>query len=181
MSVLRLLLPQIILIQASKSVPPGSYALTILTHDVYFDQYRVDVLPDETVEVRPYPPGTPFEPPAPVKVAHPITFTPRHVYDYYTPPPNFNIAGMLSSPMVLIMIAGGAMMLATPYLMNQIDMEEFQKENPKLAEAMNRRDIRGRFITHPSLDAMMNEPVQNTQGSTSTPSASKAKGKGKKR
>jgi len=37
-------------------------------------------------------------------------------YEYFTPKESFNLKGMLSNPMMLIMIFGGVLMLATPYI-----------------------------------------------------------------
>jgi hypothetical protein len=36
--------------------------------------------------------------------------------NYFVPPEAFNIVGMLSSPMMIMMLVGGGMMLALPYM-----------------------------------------------------------------
>jgi len=42
---------------------------------------------------------------------------PREKQNYFIPPESFNLGGMLSNPMMLLMVGGAGMMLAMPYLM----------------------------------------------------------------
>lgn len=79
-------------------------------------QLRLDVK-NSTSEVRPYVPGTPLNPPSPVLLPYPVVLIPREKSVYFVPPETFNLIAMMSNPMMLLMVLGGGMMLATPYLM----------------------------------------------------------------
>lgn len=68
-------------------------------------------------EVRPYVPGTPLDPPTAVLLPYPVKLAAKQKNVYFTPPESFNLAAMLSNPMILLMVFGGGMMLAMPYLM----------------------------------------------------------------
>jgi hypothetical protein len=70
-----------------------------------------------TVEVRPYIPGTPLNPPSTVLLSYPISLAAKEKANYFVPPESFNLAGMLANPMMLLMVFGGALMLAMPYIM----------------------------------------------------------------
>jgi ER membrane protein complex subunit 7 len=61
--------------------------------------------------------GTPLNPPSPVKLPYPIKLVPRERKDYFVPHQSFNVLQMLQNPMMLIMVFGGLMMLAMPYIM----------------------------------------------------------------
>ena len=114
-------------------VPNGTYILSLISHDYFFNQVsfylndrfpaltyifqlRLDVK-NSTVEVRLYTPGTPLNPPSPVPLPYPIVLIPREKSVYFVPPETFNLVGMMSNPMMLLMVLGGGMMLAMPYLM----------------------------------------------------------------
>ena len=83
-----------------------------------FLQLRLDVT-NSTLEVlvRPYVPGTPLNPPSPVLLPYPVVLIPREKSVYFVPPETFNLVTMMSNPMMLLMVLGGGMMLAMPYLM----------------------------------------------------------------
>ncbi len=57
-----------------------------------------------------------MQPPSSILLPYPALFTPRDRYVYFAPPESFNLAGMLSNPMMLLMVGGAGMMLAMPYL-----------------------------------------------------------------
>lgn len=80
-------------------------------------QLRLDVTNESTVEVRPYVPGTPLNPPSSILLSHPIKLSAHQKFNYFIPRESFNIMGMLKSPMILIMIFGGGLVLGMPYLM----------------------------------------------------------------
>jgi hypothetical protein len=127
---------------SSPNVPEGTYVLSLTAHDHAFEQvrslppplpphspthrtssarqFRIDV-PAATdgalPTVRPYIPGTPLSPPAPVALPYPLTLGARRRNDYFVPPQAFDALGMLQSPMVLMMLGVGVMAIATPYLM----------------------------------------------------------------
>jgi hypothetical protein len=67
--------------------------------------------------VRPYTVGTPLNPPSPVKLPHPVKLVPRQRKSYFVPHQSFDIMQMFQNPMMLIMVFGGLMMLAMPYIM----------------------------------------------------------------
>lgn len=69
------------------------------------------------VEVHPYVPGTPFNPPSAVVLPYPIVVTPKEQHVFFIPREGFNLGGMLANPMMLMMIGLGAFMLAMPYIM----------------------------------------------------------------
>lgn len=123
-------------------------------------QFRIDVLEESDPEVRPYIPATPLNPPSPVLLAYPIELIPKQALSYFVPPESFNLLGMLQSPMTLLMIFGGAMMLAMPYMMKNMDpesLEEFKEQQAKVSKmqsAVANGDLRsGRvllFHAHPA-------------------------------
>lgn len=123
-------------------VPPGTYLLSVVSKNYAFDQFRIDVLND-TVQVRPCPPGTPLNPPSNVLLPYPIVLIPRQKHVYFIPRETFNLIGMLSNPMMLMMIAAAAMMFATPYLMKNMDpevLEEFKAQQAKMHHSIAGKD-----------------------------------------
>ncbi|RXW18246.1 hypothetical protein EST38_g7611 [Candolleomyces aberdarensis] len=122
----------------SRDVPIGTYILSVITHDHTFDQLRVDVLDSESspVEVRPYIAGTPLDPPSTVLLPYPITLSAKDKFSYFSPPESFNILGMLTNPMVMMMVVGGIMMFTMPYLMENLDpgaLEELKGQQSRVA------------------------------------------------
>lgn len=124
-------------------VPAGTYLMSVNSHDYVFDQLRIDVVKAQdsstdfqAVEVRPYIAGTPLDPPSTITLPYPITLSVKHKFGYFTPVESFNILSMLSSPMTLMMVFGAVMMIATPYMLKNMDpemMEDFKKEQAKMA------------------------------------------------
>ncbi|TFY66191.1 hypothetical protein EVG20_g4902 [Dentipellis fragilis] len=138
-------------------VAPGTYLLSVVSHDHHFDQVmspthlhwtilipafffklRIDVPSEAELvpEVRPYVPGTPMNPASKVKMPHPIKLIPRLRNNYFVPKQSFNLVGMFQNPMMLMMVFAGAMMLGTPYLMKNMDpemVEEFKHNQAKMA------------------------------------------------
>ena len=116
-------------------VPTGVYLLSVISPDYSFDQVgitnvyhvmcghhssqlRIDVLDSETKpEVRPYVAGTPLNPPSTILLSYPIKLVPRQKHVYFMPPESFNLMAMFSNPMMLIMVFGGIMVFAMPYIM----------------------------------------------------------------
>jgi len=82
-------------------------------------QLRVDVPPEleSPLEVRPYAIGTPLNPPSSIKLLYPVKLVPRQRNNYFIPHQSFSIMLMFQNPMMLIMVFGGLMMLAMPYIM----------------------------------------------------------------
>ncbi|GLB36326.1 putative protein of unknown function (DUF2012) [Lyophyllum shimeji] len=122
-------------------VPTGTYLLSVVSPDYSFDQLRVDVVDSVPApEIRPYVAGTPLNPFSTILLPYPITLTPRQKHAYFAPHESFNLVAMLSNPMMLMMIVGGAMMLAMPYLMKNMDpeaMEEFKEQHAKVSGFQN--------------------------------------------
>ena len=76
------------------------------------------MLESETLpEVRPYIPGTPFSPTSPVALPYPIVLSAVHKLDFYTAHEGFNVVAMFRNPMMMMMLIGGAMVFAMPYIM----------------------------------------------------------------
>jgi ER membrane protein complex subunit 7 len=115
-------------------VLPGTYILSLLSHDHSFDhvcptflilsgthqtyQVRIDVSPSEPLpEVRSYVFGTPLLTTSSVSLPYPVVLIPRHENKYFSPRDSFNLLGMFQSPMMMIMALTGGMMLAMPYIM----------------------------------------------------------------
>lgn len=93
------------------------------SHTLLPSQLRIDVSQSSDVpEVRPYIPGTPLNPPSPLQLLYPIKLTPRHRNNFFVPPQSFNALGMLQNPMMLMMVFGGGMMLAMPYLVVRLPL-----------------------------------------------------------
>ncbi|KAI0257501.1 hypothetical protein BJV78DRAFT_1272479 [Lactifluus subvellereus] len=91
-------------------VAAGTYILSVVSRDHVFDKLRVDVPPEpkSPPEVHAYTIGTPLNPLSP---------------DYFVPHQSFNVLQMFQNPMMLIMVFGGLMMLAMPYIMKNVDPE----------------------------------------------------------
>ena len=58
-----------------------------------------------------------MNPPSNVLLAYPLSITAKEKYVYFLPRQSFNLGGMLSNPMMLLMIGCGAMVLLMPYIM----------------------------------------------------------------
>ncbi|ETW87434.1 hypothetical protein HETIRDRAFT_99784 [Heterobasidion irregulare TC 32-1] len=119
------------------SVEPGTYILSVVSHNHQFDKFRIDIpTQSSTPEVRAYAPGTPLNPPSSIKLSYPILITPRGQNAYFVPPQSFNLLGMFQNPMMLMMVFGGVMMLSMPYLLKSMDPEmvqEFKENQAKLS------------------------------------------------
>jgi len=120
-------------------VATGTYILSVVSHDHVFDKFRVDVPPEpeSSPEVRPYTVGTPLNPPSPVKLPHPVKLVPRQRKSYFVPHQSFNVMQMFQNPMMLIMVFGGVMMLAMPYITKNLDPEVLQEAQQNQARVRN--------------------------------------------
>jgi len=123
-------------------VEAGTYILSVMSRDHFFDKLRVDVPPDpkSPPEIRAYTVGSPLNPPSPVELRYPIKLVPRQGKDYFVPHQSFNVLQILQNPMMLMMVFGGAMMLAMPYIMKTMDpevLQEAQKSQAKIGALRN--------------------------------------------
>ncbi|KAF4572755.1 hypothetical protein EYR40_004163 [Pleurotus pulmonarius] len=123
-------------------VPAGTYVLSVLTHDFVFDQLRVDILntTPPAVEVHPYIPGTPLNPPSSVILPHPISLVARQKHDYFVAHESFSLLAMFKNPMMMIMLVTAVMAIGTPYLMKNMDpeaLEEMRASQAKIASAQS--------------------------------------------
>ncbi|EKM60981.1 uncharacterized protein PHACADRAFT_180137 [Phanerochaete carnosa HHB-10118-sp] len=108
-------------------VPPGIYILSIISHDHVFDKLRVDVLETDTLpEVHPYVPGTPLSSSTTVTLPYPIRLSAAQRLNYYAERQGFNLLGMLNNPMMMMMLVGGGLVFAMPYIMKSLDPEALQ-------------------------------------------------------
>jgi len=151
------------------NVPAGTYILSVLSPSFSFDGLRIDVQHD-VAEIRPYAPGTPLEPASTVTLSHPIILTPRHKHVFFIPRDSFNLLGMLANPMMLMMIAGGGMVFAMPYLTKNMDpesMEELKAQQAKLHSAMSTGDIKAGFSALMSDEQLVNKPAPATPATKS--------------
>ncbi|KAJ7783472.1 hypothetical protein DFH07DRAFT_787901 [Mycena maculata] len=115
-------------------VPAGTYILSVLSHDYIFDELRIDVL-DSAFEARPYPVGTPLNPPSSILLPQ-ISLTPRSKHVYFVPIDSFNLVAMFQNPMMLMLLVGGVMVVSMPYLMKNMDpetMKEFKEQQAKMS------------------------------------------------
>ncbi|KAI0732320.1 hypothetical protein C8Q72DRAFT_142763 [Fomitopsis betulina] len=150
-------------------VPPGTYLLSVVSHDYHFDKLRVDVFETESLpEVRPYILGTPLSPPSTISLPYPILLSPRHKNDYFVERQSFNLMGMFQSPMMLMMLVMGGMMLAMPYIMKTMDPEALQDFNKRQARigalqgSLQSGDLSG------GLSALMNSGPEESSTTTGT-------------
>ncbi|PAV15814.1 secreted salivary [Pyrrhoderma noxium] len=151
------------------SVPEGSYILSVLSHDLIFDNLRVDISqpsspsvstpdsPDSTtktcISVRPYIPGTPHNPPSTISLPYPLLISARQNVKkmYFSELQSFgkNALGMIQSPMVLMMVVMGVLVVGLPYLIKNMDPElakEFNERQARVSgiqNAMQSGDLRG--------------------------------------
>ncbi|KAI0004279.1 hypothetical protein BJV74DRAFT_881429 [Russula compacta] len=128
-------------------VPAGTYVVSVVSRHYAFDKLRVDVSaePESLPEVRPYMIGTPLNPPSPIELPYPIKFVPRQRKSYFVPPQSFSIVQMLQNPMMLIMVFGGVMMLAMPYITKNLDpeiLQEAQQNQARLRSALQSGDLK---------------------------------------
>ncbi|KAJ2914242.1 hypothetical protein MD484_g6176, partial [Candolleomyces efflorescens] len=166
----------------SPDVPVGTYILSVVTHDYTFDQLRIDVLDSESspLEVRPYIVGTPLDPPSTVLLPYPITLSAKDQFSYFSPPESFNIVGMLTNPMAMMMVFGAVMMFSTPYLMKNLDpeaLEELKEQQSKVAGVQS-AFASGDFKSGVSAIMSGGEPSENVSSNARTPQKSS---KGSKR
>lgn len=119
-------------------VPAGTYILSVIAHDHTFDKLRIDVFETESLpEVRPYIPGTPLSPASTVTLPYPIVLPARQKNDYFIPRQSFNVVGMFQSPMMLMMLGMGVMVIAMPYLMKNMDPDTLKDFNKRQARIGN--------------------------------------------
>ncbi|KAH9946691.1 hypothetical protein B0H21DRAFT_822606 [Amylocystis lapponica] len=169
-------------------VPAGTYVLSVLARDFGFEKLRIDVFESESLpEVRPYIPGTPLSPAAPVTLPYPIVLHARQRNDYFVPPESFNVLGMLQNPMMLMMLGVGAMVLLMPYLMKNMDpeaLQDFKERQARMSSiqsSLQSGDIKSGFS---ALISAGDEPKALTSGMAKQATTSGVKnrsGKNKRR
>ncbi|EIW64742.1 uncharacterized protein TRAVEDRAFT_33498 [Trametes versicolor FP-101664 SS1] len=169
-------------------VPAGTYVLSVLAHDHFFEQMRVDIYESDTLpEVRPYFPGTPLSPAAPATLPYPLVLSARGRYDYFVPRESFNVIAMFKNPMMMMMLGAGVLVLLMPTLMKNMDpevMEEFKERHAKmtnLQSSLQSGDLASGFS---QLLASGDEPKAAASGPSKGASSGGAKqrsGKGKRR
>jgi len=140
--------------------PDGTYILSIESHDYAFDQYRIDVNQSSIspVEVRPHSLGISMNPPSEVTLFYPLSIAAKEKFVYFLPRESFNLGGMLSSPMMLAMIACGVLVLAMPYIMKNMDpetLEEFKREQAR----MSRKIYQGNTTSDSTVSSAVEEKV----------------------
>ncbi|KAJ3933613.1 MAG: hypothetical protein NXY57DRAFT_1047768 [Lentinula lateritia] len=165
------------------NVPSGTYLLSVISHDYQFEQDSIS-FEEPVVEVRPYVLGTPMSPASTILLPYPIKLSARQRFNYFVPRESFNIMGMLKSPMILMMVFAGALVLGMPYLMKNMDPEslaEFKREQAKMSHAQSALQS-GDFKS--GLSALMTAASGQDQASSQPPrvqTATKSKGKSRRR
>ncbi|KAI9445143.1 hypothetical protein H4582DRAFT_1913555 [Lactarius indigo] len=163
-------------------VAAGTYVVSVVSHDHVFDKLRIDVPSedDSPPDVSPYAIGTPLNPRSPIKLPHPIKLVPRQRKSYFVPLQSFNIVQMFQNPMMLIMVFGGLMMLAMPYVTKNLDpalLQEAQQSQAKFTTALQSGDLKSGLTALAGGDDI--RPAITT--ATSSPSNNTMKSRAKKR
>ncbi|OJA12057.1 hypothetical protein AZE42_06691 [Rhizopogon vesiculosus] len=122
-------------------VPPGTYILSVLSHDHLFDHVRLDISSEPLPDVRSYVFGTPLLTPSSVSLPYPVVLIPRHQNKYFSPRESFNLLAMFQSPMMMIMVLTGGMMLAMPYIMKNLDPQTLEGLKGSQAKAANIQEL----------------------------------------
>ncbi|KAI5993266.1 hypothetical protein EDD15DRAFT_2267303 [Pisolithus albus] len=122
-------------------VSPGVYVLSVLSHDYTFDQLRVDISDVSSIpEIKTYVFGTPLLSSSAVSLSYPVVLSPRSKNSYFKPHESFSLLGMFQNPMMMLMLLTAGMMLATPYIMKNMDpqsLEEFKNQQAKVASVQS--------------------------------------------
>ncbi|KAJ3552000.1 hypothetical protein NM688_g4387 [Phlebia brevispora] len=173
------------------NVLPGTYILSVISHDHVFDKLRVDIPESESPpEVRPYIPGTPVSPASAVVLPYPIVLSPTQKLDFFMPHQAFSLVGMFKNPMMLMMLVGGGMVFLMPYLMKNMDpevLQDFEKRQAKInniQSSLQSGDLKSGFsalmsVAEEEASAAVDKQPQDTKAS---PSGLKHRGgKNKKR
>ncbi|KAJ7900037.1 hypothetical protein B0H14DRAFT_2672002 [Mycena olivaceomarginata] len=158
-------------------VPAGTYILSVVSHDHAFDHLRIDVL-ESTFEVRPYSVGTPLNPASSIVLPQ-ISLIARAKHVYFVPVDSFNLVAMFQNPMMLMLLFGGVMVIAMPYLMKNMDpetMKDFKDQQAKLSQmqsAMASGDLKGGFSAliaddPPSAKALPASPAGSKKGNNNS-------------
>ncbi|PSR72397.1 hypothetical protein PHLCEN_2v11740 [Hermanssonia centrifuga] len=66
---------------------------------------------------------------------YPITLSAVQKIDFYMPRQAFNLIGMFKNPMMMMMLVGGALVFAMPYIMKNMDpevLQDFEKRQAKI-------------------------------------------------
>ncbi|KIJ45126.1 hypothetical protein M422DRAFT_67283 [Sphaerobolus stellatus SS14] len=159
-------------------VSPGTYILSILSHDFLFDQVRVDVSDAEpSASVYAYIPGTPLSPAPLLSTGSPVVLSAKARHNYFVERDAFDPVAMFKNPMMMIMLASAVLIFAAPYLKASLDddsLKELSERQNKVIAAQNSissMDIGGltNMLTGSS------EQSQKASKPAPTPSKGKAK------
>ncbi|KAF8523147.1 hypothetical protein BU17DRAFT_64040 [Hysterangium stoloniferum] len=183
-------------------VHSGVFVLSVISHDFLFDQVgsiqsssrkdasapllRVDVSDAEhNVSVRAFSPGTPLAAAPVASIGYPIVLAARARNAYFVEREAFNPLAMFQSPMMLMMLATGVMLFATPYLMANMDKDTLDEVKQKQGELLAAQSsISNMDIS--SLKSLLggdseNSPQSSKPTAQTTPSLGKGKTKARKR
>ncbi|KIK16632.1 hypothetical protein PISMIDRAFT_113045 [Pisolithus microcarpus 441] len=122
-------------------INPGVYVLSVLSHDYTFEQLRVNISDaSPKPEIKTYVFGTPLLSSSAVALSYPVVLSPRSRNSYFKPHESFSLLGMFQNPMMILMLLTAGMMLATPYIMKNLDpqsLEEFKNQQVKVASVQS--------------------------------------------
>ncbi|KAI6106664.1 hypothetical protein EDD16DRAFT_1713292 [Pisolithus croceorrhizus] len=157
-------------------IGPGVYVLSVLSHDYTFEQFRINVSDSSSIpEIKTYVFGTPLLSPSAVTLPYPIVLSPRSKNNYFKPHESFSLLGMFQNPMMMLMLLTAGMMLATPYIMKNMDpqsLEEFKNQQAKVASVQSSVQD-GDFKSGLSASLTADEKTKaSTSGAKSPPSNS---------
>lgn len=122
-------------------VDPGTYVLSVLSHDYTFDQLRIDISSTSPLpKIKPHIFGTPLLSLSAVSLPYPITLTARGKNNYFKPHESFSLLGMFQNPMMVLMLLTGVMLLGLPYVIKNTDpqtLEEIKGQHAKFTSIQN--------------------------------------------
>ena len=106
-------------------VPPGVHLLDVYSPDYLFSQVKVQLLPDSMDK----PNCIEYAFPGAAKQAifHPLILKAHAKYEYFEKKAGFNVLSIIANPMVLLMLVSVGMMVAMPYMMENLEPEERER------------------------------------------------------
>ncbi|KDQ09239.1 hypothetical protein BOTBODRAFT_530316 [Botryobasidium botryosum FD-172 SS1] len=129
-----------------RDIDPGTYTIDVNAPDHIFPQLRVDVSsqpppPAPTSPSSEAPDGEPLSPAPPPGPISEVQFQATYRKSYEMPKASFDLIGMFTNPMMLMMLFTGLMMFAMPMLKDSLDPElikEVEEKQGRMFAAQNR-------------------------------------------
>lgn len=119
------------------SVPPGSYALTVVSAQFIYGDVRIEVM-DENYTAYVLQPGTYWDVKG-TQINTPVELKPIAVIEYFQKPEQFNFLSLLMNPMIFMSALTIGILFVMPKLQAQLD--EAQKEIAGSAAAPKAEEV----------------------------------------